>query len=48
LINWLPEESTVLVDSSNNGDGSVTDTVRVESSSQALERFFLRLRIELR
>ncbi len=47
LINWVPQENTVLVDSSTNDDGSVTDTVRVDSSTQALERFFLRLRVEV-
>ena len=48
LINWVPEENTVLVDSITNDDGSVTDTVRVENATRALDRFFLRLRVEMR
>ena len=45
LVNWLPEKSPVPVDSIDNGDGSVTTTIRLTDPMKGDAQLFLRLKI---
>ena len=45
LVNWAAEEDAIFVGSVDNGDGSVTDTVRLAVPVEAAARLFLRLKV---
>ena len=46
LVSWSPEEETVQVSLVDNGDGSLTETVRLATRIDEGAQLFLRLRVE--